>query len=233
MTSGNMRLHLGCELNTPQGWIHLDGSWGAWLAKYPRARAFLKLTKIFPQHLVDKPWSRDIVVHNLTKPLPFQDNYFSTIYAAHVLEHLYLAEAKKLLKECYRTLQPGGVIRLVVPDLRALILEYMETKPDAEPPGAERAVHRADVLQSRLMLRAEAPHSGRMIYKLYSKLTDFHSHKWMYDVESLASYLEEAEFTQVHEMQAHESLIEGIAKIEQVDKIVGGAGICLEGIKPH
>ena len=226
-----MKLHLGCELNTPDGWINLDGSWGAWLAKYPRLRSLLKRTKIFPRPLVEKLWPRDILVHNLKKPLPFQNNSLSAIYAAHVLEHLYLTEAKKLLAECYRTLQPGGVIRLVVPDLRAFILEYIAGEPGREQPGAEKRINRADLLQRRLMLREEAPFSGRMIYKLYSKLTGFHFHKWMYDVESLTYYIEAAGFINIHEMPPHESLIEDIGTIEEPEKIAGGTGICLEGVK--
>jgi SAM-dependent methyltransferase len=233
MTSGNLRLHLGCELNTPDGWINLDGSWGAWLAKYPRLRASLKLSRIFPRHLVEKPWPRNILVHDLNKPLPFPDDSLAAVYAAHVLEHLYLAEAQKLLKECYRTLQPGGIIRLVVPDLQALILEYIDAEPGMGPLDGEKKINRADVLQRRLMLREEAPHSGNLIYKLYSKLTDFHSHKWMYDVESLTDYLERTGFINILEMPPHESLIEDIGTIEQVERIANGAGICLEGVKPH
>jgi len=231
MTSGNMRLHLGCELNTPEGWINLDGSWGAWLAKYPRLRSLLKLTKIFPRHLVEKPWPRDILVHDLKKPLPFPNNSLSAIYAAHVLEHLYVTEARKLLGECYRTLQPGGVIRVVVPDLRAFILEYIAAEPGMETPGAENRVNRADVFQRRLMLREEAPASGSLLYKLYSNLTDFHSHKWMYDVDSLTYYLEATGFINIRAMPPHNSLIEDIETIEEVEKIAGGAGICLEGVK--
>jgi predicted SAM-dependent methyltransferase len=233
MTSGNLKLHLGCELNTPDGWINLDGSWGAWLAKYPRLRAVLKLTKIFPRHLVEKPWPRDILVHDLNKPLPFPDNSLAAIYAAHVLEHLYLTEAQRLLAECYRTLEPGGVIRLVVPDLHAYIAEYIAAEPGTTPSGAENRINRADLFQQRLMLREAAPASGRMIYKLYSKLTDFHSHKWMYDVESLTYYLAAAGLSHIHEMPPHESLIADIATVEQVEKIAGGAGICLEGVKLH
>jgi hypothetical protein len=120
-----------------------------------------------------------------------------------------------------------------VPDLRALIMEYMEAAPSEGSPGAETRRNRADVLQRGLMLREEAPHSGSLIYKLYSKLTDFHSHKWMYDVESLTYYLEETGFINVHEMPPHESLIEDIGTIEQVERIADGAGICLEGVKPH
>jgi SAM-dependent methyltransferase len=225
--SRRLKLHLGCELNTPSDWINVDGSWGAWLAKYQRLRTFLKLTKLFPTQLIDKKWNPDIVVHDLKKPLPFSDNSFWAIYASHVLEHLYVQEAKNLLKECYRVMKPDGIIRIVVPDLRAIVLKYSEGKEENKGSGLTRA----DRLNQDLLLRPETPPSGSLIYKIYSVLTDFHSHKWMYDADSLSYHCKQAGFANIRVMQAHESLIEGIEKIEEVSRIAGGAGICVEAVK--
>jgi SAM-dependent methyltransferase len=117
-----MRLQLGCGPGkTPEGWINLDGSRNARLAKYPALRRVLKAMHFLPASLLEMPWSADIVIHDLRKPLPFPDNSFCAVYGSHVLEHLYLEQAKRLLKECLRVLQPGGVLRLVVPDLQAIV----------------------------------------------------------------------------------------------------------------
>src|SRR4029077_695130 len=44
---------------------------------------------------------------------------------AHVLEHFdYPDEALALVKEVHRVLAPGGVLRVVVPDIRQCILAY-------------------------------------------------------------------------------------------------------------
>ena len=225
--SRRLKLHLGCELNTPSGWINIDGSWGAWLAKYQRLRNFLRLSKLFPPLLVKKDWNPDILVHDLRKSLSFPDNSVAAIYACHVLEHLYLTEAQKLLKECYRVMEPDGIIRIVVPDLRAIVLEYSEGK---ERKTGSR-LPRADRLNQQLSFRSESPPIGSLIYKIYSVLKDFHSHKWMYDADSLSYHLKQAGFTNIRVMQAHDSLIEGIEKIEPVDRIVDGAGICVEAVK--
>jgi predicted SAM-dependent methyltransferase len=51
----------------------------------------------------------------------FADATFSEIYASHVLEHFcYLNELCPVLVEWHRVLQPGGVLRLSVPDLDIL-----------------------------------------------------------------------------------------------------------------
>ena len=89
--TGAKRLHLGCGLNTPEGWIHVDGSWNAWSAKYPLLRKVLKTIHLLPAELGGIAWNQDILIHDLRKPLPFRDNHFHSVYASHVLEHLYLA----------------------------------------------------------------------------------------------------------------------------------------------
>jgi SAM-dependent methyltransferase len=225
--SRRLKIHLGCALNTPSDWINVDGSWGAWLAKYQRLRNFLKRSKLFSHQLLIKNWNPDILVHDLRKSLPFPDNSIAAIYACHVLEHLYLTESQKLLKECYRVMEPDGIIRIVVPDLRAIVLEYSEGKE--KKTGSHLTL--ADRLNQRLSLRSETPPVGNLIYKIYSIVKDFHSHKWMYDADSLSHHVKQAGFTNIRVIQAHESLIEGIEKIEQVDRIVDGAGICIEAVK--
>jgi predicted SAM-dependent methyltransferase len=61
---------------------------------------------------------------NLLAGLPFPANYFDAVYSSHVLEHFTLEQAISLLREALRVLKPGGVIRIVVPDLEATVQEY-------------------------------------------------------------------------------------------------------------
>jgi predicted SAM-dependent methyltransferase len=53
---------------------------------------------------------------DLAKGVPFLDNDLDGILASHLVEHLDAQEGVKLLKECYRTLKPGGVLLISVPD---------------------------------------------------------------------------------------------------------------------
>ena len=221
------KLHLGCGLHTPEGWINIDGSWNAWLAKYPILRKVLKALHILPESLINIPWKPSILIHDVRKPLPFKDNSICAIYASHLLEHLYLEEGKRLLRECFRIIQPCGVLRIVVPDLRAIVLEYMDEKPFDHSSDDMEVVNRADRLNRSLLLRSPESPSGNMIYRIYSTLKDFHSHKWMYDADSLIMYFKWAGFMDVQEMKFNESRIEGIEKVEEA-----GRGIYIEGSKP-
>lgn len=51
-----------------------------------------------------------------TDALPFDDGQFTFIFSEHFFEHLPQATGIALMKECWRVLRPGGVLRTVVPD---------------------------------------------------------------------------------------------------------------------
>jgi SAM-dependent methyltransferase len=53
-----------------------------------------------------------------------EDGAVDLIYASHVLEHFGRHEVGKVLAEWRRVLRPGGVLRLAVPDFRAVVELY-------------------------------------------------------------------------------------------------------------
>lgn len=230
--SRSKKLHLGCGLTAPDGWVNLDGSWNAWLAKSPVLRRALRALRIVPPEQLEIPWNPNVLIHDVTKGLPFEDNSFSAVYASHLLEHLYLEQAEFLLKECYRVLEPSGVLRIVVPDLRSIVLEYLGERTLVYSDDSDAPATPADKLNKRLMLRSPESPSGNWLYRLYTALKDYHSHKWMYDANSLIAYLRLAGFADVREMPFHESRIVGIEEVEQASRVLNGVGVCIEGTKP-
>ena len=62
---------------------------------------------------------------NLNKKWAFKDNSVDIVYASHLFEHLSLKSATLFLQESYRCLMPGGVIRIVVPDLFKIAKRYI------------------------------------------------------------------------------------------------------------
>ena len=66
---------------------------------------------------------------NKNSKIPLQDNTVQIIYTSHVIEHMRDSVVNELFKEFYRILQPGGVVRIVAPDMEAYIKSYKtETK---------------------------------------------------------------------------------------------------------
>ncbi len=71
------------------------------------------------------------------RPLPFADCEADAVYHSHLLEHLQPPAAASLLGECRRILRPGGVVRVVVPDLAGAARAYLDALSDAEAGGDE------------------------------------------------------------------------------------------------
>jgi len=224
------RLNLGCGPNAPSSWLNLDGSWNAWLYNHGGIRWALATLGVINRDQGSQ-WSVRPIIHDLRRPLPFREDTLSAVYASHILEHLYLVDARRLLTECRRVLKPNGVIRIIVPDLRFMVTEYLAKKNDSGRALSEK-IRAADYLNERLAFRKPAPPGGNLLLRFYETWKDLHSHYWMYDSDSLACYVEQAGFAEVAEKGFLQSAIQGIKEVEDPERILGGAGICIEAKKP-
>lgn len=221
------KLHLGCGSHRPGGWVNVDGSWNARLVKIPFLRKILGFFHLVPEELLRIQWDPHVFICDVRKPLPFTEGSAEIIYASHLLDCLHLFETKRLLKECFRVLRPGGVLRVVVEDIRPILQEYLDGHPRAHLSEELARLRPADRLMARLLCESpEAPRGG-FLYKLYRRVTDFQTRKWAYDADSLKSHLKEAGFGDVSEKKFLDSQI---PKIEEVEK---SHGVCVEGIRPH
>jgi predicted SAM-dependent methyltransferase len=72
-----------------------------------------------------------VLAHDLRTGIPFADGVFHIVYHSHVLEHFGKTEAGKFLKECFRVLRPGGVLRVAVPNLETIARVYLSTLQQA------------------------------------------------------------------------------------------------------
>lgn len=62
--------------------------------------------------------------------LPYDNDSVDYIYMCHFLEHLNYDDGLKVLKECTRVMKKSGVIRIIMPDAKLLIQNYMNGKMD-------------------------------------------------------------------------------------------------------
>lgn len=67
-----------------------------------------------------------VVGVDLLNRLPLPDNSVDLIYTSHFIEHIPYDQVNKFLSECRRILKPGGVIRIVTPDLVEMSREYLK-----------------------------------------------------------------------------------------------------------
>lgn len=68
---------------------------------------------------------------DIRKGLPFQPEVVAKIEAYEVVEHMNKYEIDTILKDWYRILIPGGIVKISVPDMDGLIKMYTENSDRA------------------------------------------------------------------------------------------------------
>lgn len=67
-----------------------------------------------------------VQAYDIRMGIPFEDQTFDGVYASHILEHLKMTEVNGFMSEISRLLKPGGILRLVVPNLEDIAKGYLE-----------------------------------------------------------------------------------------------------------
>lgn len=158
--SRNLQLHIGSGPYALDGWINLD---------------------VYPAQLST----------NVLWGLPFVDGQCRYVFLSHLLEHLfYPTDALSLLQDIHRILAPGGVVRIVVPDIAQCIQAYQDQD---EGFFRQRIEHwgagdgQATRLEHFLSYAGAGPDPAWL----------FEAHKFGYDFETLQRALQRAGFRTV------------------------------------
>jgi predicted SAM-dependent methyltransferase len=219
-------LNIGCGPYNPAGWINIDGSWQARLAG---RTALAWLARRFTGRQVGQ-WPYGIIHRNIRRGLGYEPATVAVVYSSHTLEHLYRDEAVAFMREVYRILMPGGICRVVVPDVAAIIEWYLQHH--AQSPESKKQAS-SDLLMEMLSLRSTHAPQHRGLLAWYRLSTDFDDHKWMYDAEGLVALFSEVGFSNSQPYGYLESAIpqSDLSAVEREDRLQNGAGICVEARK--
>jgi predicted SAM-dependent methyltransferase len=150
LPSKGLRVNLGCGYKPLDGWLNLDMARG---------------------EQVDIVW-------NLLCGLPFASDSCEVIFGEHVIEHVLKTDAGRLLAECYRVLQPGGVLRISTPDAERYLRSYASDGEFLRHPAFEHPI--------------DAP-----IDRVNIVMREFGQHLWVYDAELLMLMFRRAGFPTV------------------------------------
>lgn len=93
-----VKLHLGCSDKILDGYVNID---------------------------VDKKFKPD-VVHDLSRPLPFDDNSVDEILAEDLLEHFDKFKRYFVMYDWARVLRVGGTIKVQVPNFKKILWRYFK-----------------------------------------------------------------------------------------------------------
>lgn len=221
-TTQRILVNVGCGHQRPAGWINTDCSLNAMIQRVPvlggLVRGALKSTAYS---------SGNVSYLNLTKRWPFADGTVDVVYGSHVFEHLSVSGARHFLREAMRVLKPGGVLRLVVPDLYQAAKAYVTEFESGSAKASERLLFTLNLHRENTY-----PPKKGAAYQMAHWAQDWpHQHKYMYDTPTLKALMEEHGVNQVNSSNYGVSrLIPEIKDVEQTAECI--AAIYLEGTKP-
>lgn len=144
--------------------------------------------------------------------LPFHDRSVAFVFLSHTLEHFsYPREALAVVKDIQRVLQPGGILRVVVPDIEKCLRAYVEN--DLEFFASRRKTwtwwpERSTKLEDFLAYAGAGARFG------------LRGHKFGYDYETLRHLLMSAGFCKVERSDYMKSRHE-VLRIDNASKIAG------------
>ena len=160
-TLKGLKIEIGCGTLRHEGWYHVDF----------RAK------------------TADLRV-DVRRGLPFADASARCIFGEHVFEHFSPEELQRVLSECHRVLEPGGTIRIVVPDLESYVKAYCRRDVEWIRTVAGREISPAESL-------------NEVFYVL--------THRFIHDFSSISAALHAAGFSEVYRCACGESRFPGLA----------------------
>jgi len=159
----------GCGICAPASWMNFDASPTLLFERLPLiGRLHTRNAARFPPN---------VRFGDIRRGLAVPDSTATGIYCSHILEHLSRHDCELALRNTLALLAPGGICRLVVPDLRALAAEYMSGNgPDAA---------------HRFMDELGMGTSGKrgVVTQLKHDVLGNSKHLWMWDEASLTQLL--------------------------------------------
>ena len=175
-------LQLGAGQNVLKGWFNTD---------------------YFPR--------QSIYFLDVTKPFPLPSNSFKFIFTEHHIEHITYRDAVSMLKECFRILEPGGLIRIVTPDLKNTISNYLNGSIYNE----EVYSHSKEYICSGFYNAVTyVPVDDYLDAHIVNDTFLNYEHKFIYDFESLKRVLEHAGFGNVKDCGQKASVYNEFLNIE-------------------
>ena len=191
------RLQIGSGINGLDGWLNTD---------------------YFPQ-------SDDLIHLDATAPFPFADNTFDLIFSEHVIEHVPLEGGVNMIEEAFRTLKPGGRLRISTPPFEFLLKAY--TNPQVPLNKKYLDWH----LET---YNADSPARDPLV--LVNDYIRMWGHVFIYDEALLKKLFQRAGFVDLQSFDINQSDDPRLTNLEHDGRMPDGllklSTMTIEGIKP-
>ena len=127
---------------------------------------------------------------DLNQDFPLPSDSFDYIFSQQGIEHFTYNRGIQILRECFRVLKPGGIVRIETPNIVYFIDNYRANDKPVAKAVHEFAKHFDSPPTHLTSLNAIVRHWG---------------HLYLYDVETLADLCRACGFVNVHEVEMGET----------------------------
>lgn len=201
MSADDLNVQYGAGWDAAPGWINFDSSPSLWLERLPVVGPFIRVNSTrFPA---------GVQFGDITRGLPLPAGSAKAVYASHVLEHLSYDDARKAVRNTLALLKPGGVFRLIVPDLEVRVHRYMAARKAGDAAAASR-------LMRETLLGRESRATTPVGY--LRGMIGNSEHLWMWDEASIQILLEEEGFTTIRRCDIGDATDPDFGVVERKDR---------------
>jgi hypothetical protein len=196
-------VQFGCGWKAAESWVNFDSSPTLRFERIPViSKIYIKNASRFPSN---------VLYGDIVKGLPVAPGSVARLFASHVLEHLSYEDALTAIKNSYALLKPGGVFRVIVPDLKMRAERYILKSNQNSPLAA------VEFLRSTMLGQEHRPRGpGEMLISLFGGS----DHRWMWDEASLSEALHREGFSGIRRCTYGDSGDPLFAEVEDVSRFV-------------
>jgi SAM-dependent methyltransferase len=115
-----LRLNLAAGQQAHPEWVNVEF--------YPHTLRYTLpgVRRYFRRRAEGSPTPGTTRLMDLRRGISDPDATYDVVYHSNFLEHLDRIIGREFLRECFRVLRPGGIIRVVVPDIEVSARRYLE-----------------------------------------------------------------------------------------------------------
>lgn len=209
-------LNLGCGTKTSPKAINIDWSIYLSIKKNWLFRSCAPLFLNNERRMKLRNLDDTILVHDIRKGLPFDNQSVDVVYHSHILEHVDRELVETFLKEIQRVLVPGGIHRMAVPDMEHLCKTYLKHVTLIERNASLMADHDqyiSVIIEQMVRKKAYGTSQQPLVLRWLENalLGDARkrgeTHQWMYDRFNLPHLLERNGFKNIEVLGFNKSSI--------------------------